>query len=218
MKTIILQIVILAFLIPSICEAQTKFKLSPIDQNVIFKNIQGKYARVEVTMGLLTGTGGVNLGGLLPANNFSFQIYVRGQEDKQFGIMTSTEIETKNFEDYFIRINWANKIKTQGTIDGEIQIFYASRKEKIEAYFIGNSSFKIFWWLELTNENKKEIDKLLDRAIATNPEYIKMKNQNKKLSELKQLEDTLSKLRGEKNKIIREINDYNLKIKNLKSN
>jgi len=25
-------------------------------------------------------------------------------------------------------------------------------------------------------------------------------------------------LRGEKNKIIREINDYNLKIKNLKSN
>lgn len=44
MKTLVLQIAILGFLLPAICEAQTKFKLTPIDQSTLFKNMQGKYA------------------------------------------------------------------------------------------------------------------------------------------------------------------------------
>jgi hypothetical protein len=169
-------------------------------------------------MGKAKGTGGVTLGSPLPTNNFSFNIFVLGREDKQFGVIKSISIQTENFEDFFIKLNWENSVKTQGTLTGEIQILYASRKDKIETYFLTETNFSIFWWLELSNENKNQINQILEKYTLENLEYKKMiVNQNRK-KQLIELRNSLSEIEIQKQNIKREIIDLNSKIKLLKSN
>jgi hypothetical protein len=205
-------------MLPLFAASQNKINLSSSEQLGILKNIQGQYARVKVKMGLVEGTGGVFLGTLLPIKNFGFKIYVLGREDSQFGLMQSMEIETENFEDYLIRIKWVNNIKTQGTLDGEVQILYASRKEKIEAYFISGNDFSIFWWLELTAENKSKINEILTKHKITNVKYLNMKKQEWRETEIKRLKFELEKLDSEILIIKQEIDNLNSKIRSFKSN
>jgi hypothetical protein len=66
------------------------------------------------------------------------------------------KITTNDFNDFNINMQWKNNRTDQGTISAEIQVLYSFFKNKYETYFINDSpsSFRIFWWTELDDNQK----------------------------------------------------------------
>lgn len=161
--------------------------LTPIASSGVLKAFSGEYIRCEVTMGYATGSGRIIFGNpssrkYISNNDFSFLIYVLGRQDIQFGKMSNIVVETSNFNDFLFRINWNNNRKDQGTISAEIQIFYSFTKSKYETYFINNSTsvFKIFWWSELDNSAKQQLNSILYSLFKKELDKIYAENERKR--------------------------------------
>jgi hypothetical protein len=152
----------------------------------LLNSIAGRYTNVDVTMGYAKGTGGIIIGNPNQSeysrfNDFSFSINVLRGKDQQFGSITNITAESNNFNDLLIRFDWKNKRTDQGTISGEIQLFYSSSKDRYETYFINNSSsiFKIFWWTELDQSQKDSLNSIID--ILNIKELIEIEALKKKI-------------------------------------
>ena len=160
---------ILFILLSFISNAQNSKNIPKIYHKKLLNSIAGRYANVDVTMGYAKGTGGIIIGNPNQSeyarfNDFSFSINVLRGKDQQFGSITNITAESNNLNDLLIRFDWKNKRTDQGTISGEIQLFYSSSKDRYETYFINNSSsiFKIFWWTELDQSQKDSLNSIID--------------------------------------------------------
>jgi hypothetical protein len=181
---------------------QAPKNINTIQRNEIFKTLSGHYINCEVGLGNARGVGSITFGNpngsnYSQVNDFKFSINVLGRNDIQFGKMTNTQIETQNFNDYTIRIQWNNNRTDQGTISAEIQILYSFTKTKYESYFINNSSsnFKIFWWTELDESQKQALKNSIITIYQTEIKRNKMDADNKKRREdsLKLVKQNLSR-------------------------
>jgi DNA-binding ferritin-like protein (Dps family) len=213
------------FCIPIISSAKFIKKVSPNQIPIILKVLEGKYDNCDVVMGNARGKGSIIMGNITNfnrkditlSNEFSFNIFVLGRNDMQFGKMRSLEIETNNFNDYLFRIQWFNNRQDQGTISAEIQIFYSHSKQKYETYFLNNSSsdFKIFWWSELNSMQKDILKKQINLIFQSDFKKIeKLKNKYKYFSNRDISYDCFDldnyKIHGEfANNLINEFRDQN---------
>ena len=160
---------IILILFSFISTAQNSKNIPRIYHKKLLNSIAGRYANVDVTMGYAKGTGGINIGNPNQSkyslfNDFSFSINVLRGQDQQIGSITNITTESNNLNDFLIRFDWKNKRTDQGTISGEIQLFYSLSKERYETYFINNSSsiFKIFWWTELDQSQKDSLNSIIN--------------------------------------------------------
>lgn len=166
MKSISTLIILILF--SFISTAQNSKNIPKIFHKKLLNSIAGRYAKVDVTMGYVKGTGGVNIGNPNQSqfgrfNSFSFSIYVLGRKDQQFGTITNITTESNNLNDFLIRFDWKNDRTDQGTITGEIQLFYSLSKNRYDTYFINNSNsvFKINWKTELDQIQKDSVNSLI---------------------------------------------------------
>jgi hypothetical protein len=177
--------------------AQNSKLISKIYHKKILNSIAGRYANVDVTMGYAKGTGGIIIGNPNQSkyslfNDFSFSIHVLRGQDQQFGKITNLTIESNNLNDFLFRFDWKNKRTDQGTISGEIQLFYSLTKDRYETYFINNSSsiFKIFWRTELDGKQKDSINSII--KILYKNEF-QNESQESKLNRVKERENEKEK-------------------------
>jgi len=156
------------------------------------KSITGRYDEVDVKMGYAKGTGEVHLGNFYnlkstPTNAFSFLIFVLGKRDNQFGTITNIKVETENLTDFLFRLDWKNNRTDQGTISGEIQLFYSLSKNKYATFFIndGSSVFEIFWHSKLDQKQNDSLKSILNVLFKDFEKDIKDFEKAKKNKELK---------------------------------
>jgi hypothetical protein len=182
--------------------------------NSIINPLAGDYARVDVTMGYVKGTGRVIFGNpsqskYTPFNEFSFLIYVAGSKDIQFGKISNIRVETSNLNDYLFKFDWKNNRTDQGTISAEIQLFYSYTKNRYETYFINNSSsvFKIFWWTELEQQQKDALNSAIYGLFKK-----EIDKKNAEIYRQKRIDDSLQVIKNrqilEEQKRIDSINRY----------
>lgn len=183
MKSISTLIILILF--SFISTAQNSKNIPKIFHKKLLNSIAGRYAKVDVTMGYVKGTGGVNIGNPNQSqfgrfNSFSFSIYVLGRKDQQFGTITNITTESNNLNDFLIRFDWKNDRTDQGTITGEIQLFYSLSKNRYDTYFINNSNsvFKINWKTELDQIQKDSVNSLISLLFKKN---FKMNQKNRSL-------------------------------------
>jgi len=167
MKYISTLIILILFSI--ISTAQNSKSIPKTLHKKLLNSIAGRYAKVDVTMGYVKGTGGINIGNPNQSeygryNSFSFSIYVLGRKDQQFGAISDIKYEHQNTNDYLFTFDWKNDRTDQGSISGEIQLFYSLSKNRYETYFINNSSsvFNIFWWTELDQLQKDSLNSIIN--------------------------------------------------------
>lgn len=175
-----------------ISTAQNSKNIPKLYHKKLFNSIAGRYANVDVTMGYAKGTGSIIIGNPNQSkyslfNDFSFLIYVLRGQDQQFGSITNITTESNDLNDFLIRFDWKNKRTDQGTISGEIQLFYSLSKDKYETYFINNSSsiFKIFWWTELDQSQKDSLNSIIN--ILYKQELVSILSNSAKPIDIKEL-------------------------------
>jgi len=141
--------------------AQNSKIVPKVFYKTILNSLDAKYVNVDVTMGYAKGTGSIIIG----YNNFSFSINVLRGKDQQFGTITNITTESNNLNDFLIRFEWKNNRTDQGTISGEIQLFYSLSKNRYDTYFINNSNsvFKIYWETELDRIQKDSLNSIINK-------------------------------------------------------
>ncbi len=208
MKYIIAPIILILFSI--ISTAQNSKNIPKILHKKLLNTIAGRYGRVDVTMGYAKGTGGIIIGNPNQSkyslfNDFSFSIFVLRRQDQQFGSITNITAESNNLNDFLIRFDWKNKRTDQGTISGEIQLFYSFSKNRYDTYFINNSNsvFKIYWKTELDQIQKDSLNSLIKllykKEFQNESEGSKLKRLEEKEKE-KENEISYQKYLTQKNK------------------
>ena len=103
MKFILTSLVLILF--SFISTAQNSKIIPKTLHKKLLNSIAGRYANVDVTMGYVKGTGGVNIGNPNQSqfgrfNSFSFSIYVLGRKDQQFGTIANISTESNNLNDF----------------------------------------------------------------------------------------------------------------------